>query len=64
MINIKLEFSGHYCPEGTIQDDQFDCLPGTFTGNTNLTSSSECDPCPQSFYCDYGTGKTKYISVF
>ncbi|RUS80253.1 hypothetical protein EGW08_011982, partial [Elysia chlorotica] len=49
---------GHYCPEGTLQDDQFPCLPGTYTGATNLTSSNECDPCPERFYCDFGTGVT------
>ena len=55
--------TGHYCPEGTITDDQFPCLPGTFTGLTNLTSADECEACPQGMYCDWGTGMLSFVML-
>ena len=55
------EFSceeGHYCPAGTIAKNQYPCLPGTYSGETNLTSVDECITCPERFFCLEGTGVT------
>ncbi|KAK2153853.1 hypothetical protein LSH36_283g03037, partial [Paralvinella palmiformis] len=34
---------------------QFSCLPGTYTDQTNLTAADQCDPCPEGYYCSFGT---------
>ena len=47
---------GHYCPNGTIQPNQFPCPPGTFTHANDLQSPEECSPCPPGFACRWATG--------
>ena len=48
---------GYYCPLGTITDDQYPCIPGTYSDKTNLSSADECDACPEGKYCEWGTSK-------
>ncbi|XP_064629299.1 uncharacterized protein LOC135488586 [Lineus longissimus] len=48
---------GHYCPNSTVNPTDYPCLPGTYTGQTNLTRADECDPCPQGKACFWGTGR-------
>lgn len=43
--------AGYYCPPGTGRADQFACPAGTYSSATNLTSSSECTPCPTGHFC-------------
>lgn len=47
---------GHYCPPGTVTSNQFPCLPGTYTNETDLSRPEQCLPCPKSFACGWGTG--------
>lgn len=54
---------GHYCPNATVTPDQFPCPPGTFTGQTDLTSVDQCSTCPAGRACDWGTGVTIAPSV-
>ncbi|EDV28435.1 uncharacterized protein TRIADDRAFT_51343 [Trichoplax adhaerens] len=49
---------GHYCPNGTIAQNQYPCMPGTYSGKTNLTAASECDICPERYFCGWGTTGT------
>ena len=41
--------SGHYCPEGTI--DQIPCPIGTYLPNSGGESASDCLGCTSGFYC-------------
>ena len=50
---------GHYCPAGTVEANQYPCLPGTFTGQNDSKSVDECTVCPERFYCTEGTGVIK-----
>ena len=45
---------GHFCPAGTKYPAQYDCPPGTYTDQTNLTASGECSTCPPGYYCEGG----------
>ena len=47
---------GHYCPSGTKEENQYPCLPGTYSGETNLQTVDDCLLCPERFYCVEGTG--------
>lgn len=47
---------GHYCPNGTIQPNQFPCPPGTYTFSFDLQSPEECSVCPAGSACGWGTG--------
>ena len=47
---------GHYCPNGTIQPNQYPCLPGTFSFSDDLQSPEECTICPAGYACRWGTG--------
>ena len=47
---------GHYCPNGTIQPNQYPCPPGTYSFVTDLQSPEECTICPVGRACGWGTG--------
>ena len=42
-------FTGHYCPEGTVEP--IDCPPGTYGAVTGLTNVTGCTPCDLGQYC-------------
>ena len=44
-------FTGYFCPNGTIADDQYPCPSGTYSNRTDLASADECDACPLGYYC-------------
>nr|XP_057935999.1 SCO-spondin isoform X4 [Doryrhamphus excisus] len=48
--------AGHYCPPGTKFPTQYKCPEGTWSGQSGLESESECQPCPQGWYCLVGSG--------
>ena len=47
---------GHYCPNGTIQPNQYPCPPGTFSVRNDVQSPEECDICPAGRACKWATG--------
>ncbi|XP_077422977.1 uncharacterized protein LOC144052618 isoform X3 [Vanacampus margaritifer] len=47
---------GHYCPPGTKFPTQYKCPVGTWSGQSGLEAESECQPCPQGWYCLVGSG--------
>lgn len=42
---------GHYCPNGTIQPNQYPCPAGTLTYEIDLQSAEECTICPAGRAC-------------
>ena len=42
---------GFYCPSGTGVSTSFPCDVGKYGPSAGLTSSEECDDCPEKFYC-------------
>ena len=38
--------AGSYCPPGTRYQNEFGCLPGTWSNRTGRSLASQCDPCP------------------
>lgn len=48
--------AGFFCPKGSISNNQYPCLPGTYSNSTSLRSADECSPCPERYFCPYGTG--------
>ncbi|KAF3692794.1 Sushi, von Willebrand factor type A, EGF and pentraxin domain-containing protein 1 [Channa argus] len=49
-------FAGHYCPPGTMFPTQYSCPVGTWSGHSGLQAESECQLCPQGWYCLAGAG--------
>ena len=47
---------GHYCPNGTIQPNQYPCPPGTFSFETDLQAPEDCTICLPGTACRWGTG--------
>lgn len=47
---------GHYCPNGTIQPNQYACPPGTYSFSYDLTKPEECSICPAGRACSWATG--------
>lgn len=43
--------AGHYCPNGTQFQTQFNCPPGTWSGSNSLASSDECTVCETGKHC-------------
>ncbi|KYO38996.1 hypothetical protein Y1Q_0022586 [Alligator mississippiensis] len=43
--------AGYYCPSGTKAARQYPCPEGTFSNQTGLQSSHECQPCPAGKFC-------------
>ena len=56
--NDVLVMSGYYCPGGNYAANQseYACPAGTYTNRYNLTTSSECETCPQGVACLVCTG--------
>ncbi|KAA8594284.1 hypothetical protein FQN60_005118, partial [Etheostoma spectabile] len=48
-------FAGHYCPPGTMFPTQYKCPVGTWSGHSGLEAESECQTCPQGWYCLAGS---------
>ena len=44
--------TGHYCPKRTI--NEINCPAGTFSAQEGLSLESECEDCPNGFYCTGG----------
>ncbi|KAJ7305007.1 hypothetical protein JRQ81_010764, partial [Phrynocephalus forsythii] len=42
---------GYYCPLGTKSAREFPCPSGTFSNQTGLSSSEECELCPGGKFC-------------
>ncbi|GMF22634.1 unnamed protein product [Phytophthora lilii] len=49
--------AGFFCPNGTAYQNQFPCLPGTWSSSTSLSAAGECDICPPGQYCQGGKSK-------
>lgn len=47
--------AGYYCPLGTVNPDDFPCLPGTYSTSTSLKSFDECTECPGGKACIEGS---------
>mmetsp|Transcript_6632 Transcript_6632/g.24821 ORF Transcript_6632/g.24821 Transcript_6632/m.24821 type:complete len:4721 (-) Transcript_6632:61-14223(-) len=46
---------GHFCPEGSYSPTAHPCPAGTYSSAVNLTSATECTPCPRGHYCGEGS---------
>ncbi|OAF64381.1 hypothetical protein A3Q56_07913, partial [Intoshia linei] len=47
---------GHYCPAGSTTLYKYPCPIGTINDSFGLSSSSQCESCPEGYVCDKGTG--------
>jgi len=63
-LTIVCLFQGHYCPLGTVQPDQFNCQPGSYTNRTDLYTAEQCDICPEGYYCTYATSTFAFSYLF
>ena len=61
---MSFSFEGYFCPLGAITTQQNPCYPGTYGTRQGYNDASECEPCPESYYCDFGsTLFSKYINI-
>lgn len=54
---IDSSHPGFYCPNGTIEADQYPCPPGTYSGAIDLWAAEQCDACPEGYYCSWATSE-------
>ena len=53
---------GHYCPAGALRE--IPCQAGFYSDSTGGSSTDDCDPCEEGFFCPIGSKEgSKYACI-